>query len=55
MFWIIVSFVVGFVVGALVFRNNPVRGEELARSLESMSIAQKIVAWFKGFTSRKEG
>lgn len=39
MFWTILSYllvaVVGFVVGALVFRNNPVKGEAAVDLLDS--------------------
>lgn len=41
MFWTIVSHVlavvVGFVIGAFVFRNNPVKGEALAQKAEDLA------------------
>jgi hypothetical protein len=48
MFWYLVVGLIGFVAGALVFRNNPVKGELLAQAFDAQtaSIAQKIVHFF---------
>jgi hypothetical protein len=49
MFWYIIVGLIAFVAGALVFRNNPVKGEAYAKVFDAQtaSIAQKIVNWFK--------
>ena len=48
MFWYIIVFGIGFVVGALVFRNNPIKGEFYAQTFDAQtaSIAQKVTYWF---------
>lgn len=48
MIWDLIIFASGFVVGALVFRNNPVKGEAYAKVFDAQtaSIAQKVMNWF---------
>jgi hypothetical protein len=56
MFWYIIVGVVCFVAGALVFRNNPVKGEFYAQAFDAQtaSIAQKIMYWFSNL-GKKSG
>jgi hypothetical protein len=48
MIWYLIIFGIGFVVGALVFRNNPIKGEFYAQTFDAQtaSIAQKVTYWF---------
>ncbi len=48
MLYDLIIFGIGFIVGALVFRNNAEKGEAYAKLLDAKtaSIAQKLINWF---------